>query len=199
MEPETLYIVTDIEADGIYPGRNSMMAFASVAVSLPFRVHGQFEAVLTPLDDCAADPATMAWFATQPKALAAAQHNPKPADQVMAAYVDWLRALNGRRLFAAHGLAFDGGWIDHYLARFTPYRLIADPRDPDPLFFQGGLCLRSLAAGVLNWPYESCIPANYPQAMIGQVPHTHRAIDDVLGFAHLLAHLMPGADRSGPP
>jgi hypothetical protein len=28
-----------------------------------------------------------------------------------------------------------------------------------------------------------------PSAWFGEVPHTHRAIDDALGYAHLLAEL----------
>jgi len=40
-----VYVVTDIESDGEVPGRNSMMAFASVAVSMNGQVHGEFEAV----------------------------------------------------------------------------------------------------------------------------------------------------------
>ena len=63
MDP--IYVVTDIEADGPTPGRNSMLSFASVAVTAGPEIADEFQAVLTPLADAEADPTTMAWFRTQ--------------------------------------------------------------------------------------------------------------------------------------
>lgn len=56
-----VYVVTDIESDGEVPGRNSMMAFASVAVSMNGQALGEFEAVLESLPDASPNDETMAW------------------------------------------------------------------------------------------------------------------------------------------
>jgi hypothetical protein len=46
---EWIYVVTDIETDGPWPGPNSMRSYASVAVSFDGTEHGRFEAVLEEL------------------------------------------------------------------------------------------------------------------------------------------------------
>lgn len=187
---EPTYVVTDIEADGPIPGESSMLAFASVAIDGEGREQDAFEAVIAPLAGCRPDPGTMAWFATEPAAWAAATRDPQPAETVMPAYVDWVRSLPGEPVFAAHPLAFDGGWIAHYLQRFTSARLVEMPRKADRLFRDAGLCIRSLAAGRLGWPLWDCRHERYPAEWLGGHAHSHRAIDDARGYARLLARLL---------
>jgi len=189
-----IYIITDIEADGPNPGRNSMLGFASIALRRPFEILGTFEATLEPLPDMAADPGTLAWLKSQAQAWDELTKSPKPAAKVMADYVNWLEGFEPPRTFVAHGLMFDGGWIDYYLDRFTAHRLISSPRAANPLFYQGGICLRSLAAGRLNRPMTQCNPNDYPAGWMGHIAHTHRAIDDALGYAHLFDKLSPDLD-----
>src|SRR4051794_9930572 len=55
MRDEWVYVVTDIEVDGPWPGPNSMRSFASVAVTLDGTEHGRFEAVLEELPGAAPD------------------------------------------------------------------------------------------------------------------------------------------------
>ncbi len=191
--PKPTYIITDIEANGPHPGRHSMLAMASVAVTLPIALISQFEAVLRPLHDRQFDEGTVQWFKANPDAWQAATKNPEPAELVMPNWVNWLRQFPSPRIFVSHGLAFDGGWIDDYLGGFTDHRLIESPRHPDPLFHQGGICLRSLAAGRLGWPIEQCTHDNYPIELLGGINHSHKAMDDALGFAHLLSALMTNA------
>jgi DNA polymerase III epsilon subunit-like protein len=187
---QPIYVVTDIEADGPIPGENSMLAFASVAIDHDGREHSSFEAVVAPLADCRPDAGTMSWFATEPEAWAAATLDPRPADAVMSEFVAWVRGLPGEPVFAAHPLAFDGGWMAHYLQRFTSARLVELPRKPDRLFRDAGLCIRSLAAGRLGWPLWECKHERYPADWLGDHPHSHRAIDDARGYARLLAYLL---------
>jgi hypothetical protein len=47
------------------------------------------------------DEKTLAWFQTQPGAWGAATTDPEPVPDVMARYVDWLKALPWQRMFAA--------------------------------------------------------------------------------------------------
>lgn len=192
---DAVYIVTDIEADGPTPGRNSMIAFASVAVTAKGEEKGVFEAVLQPLAGAAPDPDTLAWFKTQPEAWAAATTDPRPPADVMADYVHWVRGFEVGRIFTAFPIAFDGVWIDFYLKRFTPYTLVAGHYVTDRLFDSAGLCLRSYAAAITGRAPWDCTPASFPPAWLGDHAHTHKAIDDARGYAHLLGVLMSG--RSG--
>lgn len=184
-----VYVVTDIETDGPWPGPHSMRSFASVAVRPDGTVEGEFEAVLEPLPGAAPSPDTLAWFQTHPEAWAAASTDPEPVPSVMARYVEWVRTLPRPRGFAASPLIFDGLWMDTYLRRFTRYAVAQGPYEPDPLFDHGALCLRSYAAAVTGWPVGEVSPHTLPDDWFGEQAHTHRAIDDARGYAHLLVEL----------
>ena len=184
------YVVTDVEVDGPVPGENSMLSFASVAVDSQGQVLDEFAAVLSLLENAVPDPETMAWFQTVPEAFAAATENPRPPADVMQQYVDWVRSLKGDPIFAAHPLAMDGSWIDYYLRHFTGIRLLKGPWAGERLFYSGGFCLRSYAAGVLRRPLWTCNPEDYPAEVLGGHQHSHRAIDDARGYAHLLSYLL---------
>ena len=108
----------------------------------------------------------------------------------MSRFVSWVRALPREAIFAAHPLALDGPWIDYYLQRFTGERLIEGPWRPNRLFRHPPLCPMSFAAGRLGWPSWECDVGHYPLDWLGEQAHTHRAIDDASGYAHLLAHLL---------
>ncbi len=187
---DPVYIVTDIECDGPRPGPNSMISFASVAVTADGVEKGVFEAVLEPLPGAAPSPETLAWFKTQPEAWAAATSDPQPAQPVMRNFEAWVRGFEQGRIFAAFPLAFDGGWIDFYLRRFTDHGLVEGPYEKDRLFDGSGLCLRTLAAARTRQPIWTCRPASLPAAWLGLHEHTHRAIDDARGYAHLLGVLL---------
>ncbi|MFE6970248.1 hypothetical protein [Isoptericola sp. NPDC057653] len=191
MTDDWIYLVTDIETDGPHPGANSLRSFASVAARADGTVVDEFEAVLEPLPGAAPNPDTLAWFRTQPASVwAAATEGARPIPGVMAEFTSWARALGPRRVLAAAPLAFDGTWIDYYLRRFTPYGLCQGPYEADVLFTGPALCLRSYAAAVLGLPMAE-LPASsgLPEGWLGDVEHTHRAIDDARGFAHLLGVL----------
>lgn len=184
----SIYVVTDIETDGPWPGPNSMRSFASVAVSLDGTEHGRFEAVLAELPGAAPNAKTLAWFETIPEAWAAATTDPRPVAEVMADYVAWVKALPGPATFAAAPIAFDGNWIDYYLRRFTAYGVVQGPYETDRLFATT-LCIRSYAAAVTGRPVDEVAPANLPSAWLGDVEHNHQAVDDALGYANLLITL----------
>ncbi|TDD58138.1 hypothetical protein E1263_20590 [Kribbella antibiotica] len=186
---EWVYVVTDVELDGPWIGVNSMRSFASVAVSLNGTEHGRFEAVLEPLPGTAPDAKTLAWFAEQPGAWEAATSDPEPIPDVMARYVDWLKALPWPRTFAASPMSLDGPWIDYYLRRFTRYGVRQGPREESRVFAGGGLCITSYAAAVTGRPVAEVGPDTLPSAWFGEIEHTHKAIDDALGYANLLIEL----------
>ncbi|MEM7641055.1 MAG: DNA polymerase III subunit epsilon [Pseudomonadota bacterium] len=185
-----MFIVTDVEVDGPVPGQNSMLSFASVAVSADGAILDDFSAALSPLPDATADPLTLAWLRGQPAVWQSVTDGARTPSDVMTDYVAWIRAFQAEPVFTAHPLAMDGPWIDHYLRRFTGIRLLKGPWQGERLFYDGGLCLRSYAAGRLGWPLRRCTAENYDPDWLGGHAHTHRAIDDATGYAHLLAHLL---------
>ena len=184
------YVVTDIEADGPNPGKNSMLSFASVAITQEGQELDTFEAVLAPLLDAVTDAGTIAWFERHPEAYAAATENPRSAEMVINEFVACVLALPGRPVFAAHPIAFDGIWINYYLRRFAGRKLTQAPRDDSPLFYSSGICIRSLASAYLGWPIWECFPGRYPAEWLGNNDHSHRAIDDARGYGNLLAKLL---------
>ncbi len=184
------YVVTDIEVNGPTPGDYSMLAFASVACDAAGEEFDSFECVLEPLPEAGADPRTVAWFQSFPEAWAAATTNPRPPAEVMARYADWVRALPGQPVFAAHPLAFDGAWIDYYLRRFTGVRMLKGPWEGERLFHDAGLCIQAFAAGRLGWPLFDCRNGAYPPEWLGHVPHDHTSINDARGYARLLRRLL---------
>jgi len=190
------YVVTDIETDGPWPGPNSMRSFASVAATAEGIELSRFEAVLEPLPGAAPNPDTYAWFQTVPEAWAAATKDPRPVLDVVTDYVTWLQQLPEPRMFAASPIAFDGAWIDYYLRRFTRFGLTQGPYERDVLFHGPGLCLRSYAAAVTGRPVSDVSPSALPASWFGNVRHTHRAIDDALGYTHLLGELHRRSQRN---
>ena len=170
----------------------------SVAVSAAGEERGRFEAVLAELPGSAWDPRVRAWFENdEPEALAATTTDPREPAAVMADFVAFVMGVAGPRVFAAHPVAFDGAWIDHYLRQFTGHQLLEGLYEPESeRVFHDSLCLRSYAAAVTGRPVRELTAATLPPGWLGDVPHTHRAIDDALGYAHLLAELFR---RTGAP
>jgi hypothetical protein len=107
----------------------------------------------------------------------------------MAGFVAYVQGVPGTRIFVAHPLAFDGSWIDHYLRSFTAHQLLDGMYDEHRLFHDT-LCLRSYGAAVTGRVVGDVRPATLPTEWFGEVPHTHRAIDDALGYSHLLVELL---------
>ncbi len=197
MDP--IYVVTDIETDGPNPGANSMLSFASISVDANGEPTDEFQAVLEPLEGAKPDPHTLAWFKSQPEAWAAATENPIPAADIIERYVRWVRRLPGNPIFVAHPLVFDGLWMDFYLRKFAGIRLFKGSAIGERLFYTGGLCLQSFAAGRLGWPLWECRTDQFPAEWLSFVPHTHRAIDDARGSANLLVTLMKMPTEQTPP
>ena len=187
---EPVFVVTDIEVDGPWPGPNSMRSFASVAVTAGGERCDEFEAVLEPLPGARPNPQTHAWFQTVPEAWAAATRDPRPVAQVMGDFVGWVQGLGRTRHFVAAPLGFDGTWIDFYLRRFTSYGVCQGPYETERLFHGPGVCLVSLACGATGGDPASFSVHDLPATWFGDVPHTHEAIDDARGYANLLVELL---------
>lgn len=195
---EVTYVVTDVECDGPNPNRNSMLAFASVAVSAGGDVLSEFEAVLEPRPDRIQDAGTMAWWRTQPEVWAAATTNPEPPAVVMERFAQWVESLPGLRVFTARPLIFDGPWIDQYLDRYVGSRASVGIRLQRKVFNGfAALDLDSLIAGLMSQPHRVAYKPDVPADWLGDHPHTHRAIDDARGYASILQNLLAVARSRG--
>ncbi len=193
MTRDTLYFVTDIEADGPSPYENSMISFATVVLSERGVALGEFEAVLSPRADRRTDAGTLAWWQSQPEAWTAATTNPEDPSLVMPRFAAWVEGFDGRRIFAARPLLFDGLWMDTYLHQFAGVRALSVPRHPRPIFEGQGLCIVSFMSAILGQTAVGEAANPIPADLLGHHPHTHRAIDDARGYANLLAHLLEQA------
>ena len=181
--------MTDIETDGHSPLRNSMLSFASVAVGYDGVRHGEFEAVLAPRADRSADPITMAWWEGFPDAYRAATTNPEDPVLVMPRYADWVASLPGNTVFCAAPIMFDGPWMDHYLDHYAQTRALGGPYSARQIFRGGGVCLYTMAGTLRGQDYLNWGMQRAPKAWYGDIPHTHKAIDDARGFANVLIKL----------
>jgi hypothetical protein len=184
------YVVTDIETDGPDPGPHSLRSFASAVLLADGVSGGTFTATLEPLAGAEPHPQTLAWFMQHPDAWEAATKDPEPPSTVMPRYAQWLRSLPWPRVFVSHPLTFDGVWIDWYLRRFAAAPLFTSFFDREPLFFGAGIDLQSLIAGRLRMDYAACSRSAYPPDWFDGHEHTHRAIDDALGYAAVLRNVL---------
>lgn len=92
-----IYISTDCETDGPIPGPHSMLSFASAAYSADKKMLSTFSANLNLLPGAAGDPKTMDFWKSEPQAWSACRENARAPEQVMPEYVQWLKALPGKR------------------------------------------------------------------------------------------------------
>lgn len=184
-----IFVVTDIESDGPTPLHNSMLSFASVAITADGTRHGEFEAVLKPRPDRAQNETTMEWWATQPEAWAAATSGAEDPAIVMPRFADWVESLPGPKVFVAAPMIFDGLWMDHYLDEFAGTRALSGPFKGRQIFRGGGVCLYTMAGTLRGAPYLDWGMSKLPAEFYGHIAHTHKAIDDARGFAHVLVEL----------
>lgn len=192
MDAGPVYIVTDIETDGPDPGLHSMLSLACVACDAMGRRLGHFTTNLQALPGHTADPGTLAWWQTEAAAWAALQHDAVPAQEGMDRFVAWVRGFGPGAVFVSYPLIFDGAWVDWYLRRFAAIRLLRAPRSATHLFEGGGLDLASFVMGRTGLSYRACTAKQYPQAWFGGNPHSHVALDDAEGYAHLLGRVLRG-------
>lgn len=184
------YFVTDIEADGPSVHANSMLSFATVVVRQDGDILDSFEAVLEPRPERTTDAHTMQWWASQPEAYAHATADPRAPSVVMSEFRDWVASHDGPRAFAARPVLLDGMWVDHYLRDFADRSVFEVPYWHEPLFDRGALDIGSYALGVMEKTATYGVNDRLPAEWLGDHPHSHRAMDDALGYALFLSSLL---------
>ena len=183
-----IYVSTDVEADGPIPGPHSMLSFGSAAYTGDKRLLGTFSANLETLPDATAHPETAKWWETQPEAWAACRSELEEPLAAMQRYVDWLDELDGAPVFVAYPAAYDFLFVYWYLMRFVG-------RSP---FSHSALDIKTLAWAMLPGGYRDATKRNMPRRWFGELPHTHRALDDAIEqgalFCNMLAELRKKPD-----
>ncbi len=178
------YCVVDVELDGPTPGENSMLSLACCACREDGTEVAAFERNLEPLPGAAPAPEIAAWWQGQGEAWAHITTDPEAPGVVMADFVDWLAALPGARVLAAHPLMLDGLWIDWYLRRFADLRVFEGPFPGSSPFAGPGIDIPSFVQAALGLPYSETRP-DYPPAFLGGFAHSHKPLDDARGHAAL--------------
>lgn len=168
MIPE-IYFSLDVETDGPIPGPNSMLSLGCVAFDSAGKELSHFWANLQPLENAAGDPATMAWWATQPVAFRAATVEQHPPKGTMERFVQWVCAFDGKPVALAYPAGFDWTWVYWYLIKFA---------GRSPFGFQC-LDMKSYACAVLGTPFRKTFKKSMPREwFVGLPPHTHLAVED---------------------
>ena len=183
----TIYFVTDVELDGPDPSRNSMISFASAALDADSGVVGTFEVNIAPLAGRSPDPHTAAWWATQPLAYEASTRDPRAAEEAMIAFADWVESFAGVRVFAF--TPTDARWrLDRRIS--APLRRRARRSAPPGKAGGCSMAPASISAAYssasFGWSYAQAHDVAFPADWLGGHEHTHRAIDDALGYANVL-------------
>ena len=180
-----IYVSTDVEADGPIPGPHSMLSFASAAYTAETKVVATFSANLETLPGATGDPGTMAWWAKQPDAWAAARLDLRAPSEAMPDYVRWLKSLPGRPVFVGYPVAYDFLFVYWYLIRFTG-------RSP---FSHSALDVKTFAMALLKTPYRESTKRNMPRRWFDPLPHTHVALDDAIEQGALFCNMLAESRR----
>ena len=87
----SIYVVIDVEFDGLKLGLNSMISLGAVAINKNGDNFGDFEINFAPMENSVSDPVTMDWFISEaPDALNYCKKNQVPPKEAMNQFGDWL-------------------------------------------------------------------------------------------------------------
>lgn len=177
---QEIYVSTDIEADGPFPGPHSMLSFASAAYLADKTLIGTFTTNLETLSDASAHPDTMAWWSKNPTAWNACRINCQPPDKAMRAYLEWLKSLPGKPVFVAYPATYDFMFIYWYLMRFVG----------ESPFSHSALDIKTFAMALLKVNYRDVSKRNMPKDWFDELPHTHVALDDAIEQGALFCNML---------
>jgi hypothetical protein len=177
---QEVYVSTDVEADGPIPGPHSMLSFGSAAYLGDKTLIGTFSVNLDTLPGARGHPKTLRWWGEHSEARAACRENPRPPEEAMRRYADWLKKLPGLPVFVAYPATYDFLFIYWYLMRFVG----------ESPFSHSGLDIKTFAMALLKKPYRESVKRNLPKRWFDKIPHTHVALDDALGQGALFCNML---------
>ncbi len=171
----TVDIVFDVESDGQFPGRYSMVQLGAVAIIDSKEIRHDFMACLRPVTEFYEPEALKACNLTREQTMAYPDHEIGVSE-----FNNWLLSL--KRTYKAHRLqgwsdnpAFDWQFVHHYL-------MMTYGSNP-----MGHSCRRigDLAAGLIRKPRD-----HSSWKTLKVTKHTHVAVDDARGNGEALITLL---------
>jgi hypothetical protein len=184
--PADVYFSADVETDGPIPGEFSMLSFAFVyagrfdgtTFEAPRDYSVAFEATLRPISD-RFEPEALEVNGLDRDALVREGRDPAA---VMAEAAAWLgqHAGGGTPVLVAYPLSFDWTWLYWYFVRFAG----ASPFNHSRCFdIKTAVAVRGRRPIVVSGHDQ------LPPELRSARPHTHRALDDAIEQADMLARL----------
>lgn len=185
LEDNQIYIIVDIELNGLVPGKHSMISIGAVA-STEDQELDSFYKKLLPLDDLFTAPETMSWWKTQPKAWEEVNTGAEPASIVIEEFREWVESFGKSPIFVASPLVLDYPFIKWYLHKFGGKQLFEDSTPT-----QRTLDLASYTAGKLDIPLSVSRRMQLSTEITQGMPeHSHKAIDDARGYGVILRNVL---------
>jgi hypothetical protein len=179
------YVSIDIEADGPIPGPHSMLSLGAVAFDRDGHELDCFSVNLQTLEGAGGHPDTMAWWQTQPAALAACRVFPESPTTAIPRFAAWLQGQPGKAVCVGYPVTFDFMFVQWYLHRFA---------DGSP-WSHSALDMKTFAWVLLGGHFTQATKRHMPRAWFGEArAHSHVAVDDAreqgqLFFGMWRAHL----------
>jgi hypothetical protein len=191
---QQIYIVVDIEADGPVPGQYSMLSLAAVATTPELEI-GRFYRKLQALPGAGQEPNTMRWWNTEPKAWEEVQTGAEDPSVVISDFVAWIESLDKQPIFVASPIALDYSFVGWYLMRFAGRNPFSNEHNAVRT-----LDIRSFISGKYGLTFDGSSRTQLPDRLTHVMPpHTHKAIDDAVGYANLLRHVLRIDALTPPP
>ena len=181
-----VYFSADVETDGPIPGEFSMLSFALVYAGRydgtefvrPADYTTSFEVSLKPISERFEQEALDVNGLDRDELLRTGT-DPSVA---MARAAEWIRThtAGGTPVLVAYPLSFDWTWLYWYFVRFT---------GQSPFNHSRCLDLKTAIAVRGRRPVSGSGHDRLPDALKSSLPHTHRALDDAIEQADILANL----------
>jgi DNA polymerase III epsilon subunit-like protein len=181
-----VYFSADIETDGPIPGEFSMLSFAlvyagrydGVRFERPATYSTSFETTLRPIS-ARFEPEALEVNGLDRQELMREGRDPAAA---MADAAEWIRehAAGGTPVLVAYPLSFDWTWLYWYFVRFT---------NKSPFNHSRCFDLKTAIAVRGRRTVSTSGHDRLPAALTSEMPHTHRALDDAIEQADILAKL----------
>ena len=185
VDDNQIYVIVDIEADGPTPELFSMLSIGAVATTKNEEV-ARFYRKILPLENAGQNANTMNWWKTQPDAWTEVTTDAENPEKVMTDFHNWLKEFGKNPVFVAHPIAFDYTFVSWYLYKFVGKNLFTDNKD-DPKT----LDLKSFISAKYGKTLDDSAVGNLSEDLLeGSPAHSHKAIDDAIGYASVLRNIL---------
>ena len=180
-----IYIVVDIEADGPVPNLHSMLSLAAVATTADKEL-GSFYRKLEPLPNATREANTMRWWKTEPAAWEEVNKDREKPESVMRDFCQWIKSFGLEPIFVSSPVALDYTFISWYLYRYAGENPFSNDKNATRT-----IDLRSYIAGKYGLTFNASTRTKLPSSLTKGMPaHTHKAIDDAIGYGVLLRKVL---------